>query len=385
MNKLLSKLRQFFAPHPSLPSGTYHSQTGTTRLHLRVEEDGQGLLIINAATVLHLNQTAAEYAYHYLHDKTPQEAAQAVAERYTITEEEAQEDYEALVERIEALIDIPDLDPVTFLDFERESPYAGALSAPYRLDCALTYQLPEGSNPNLAPTRRVDRELNTEDWKTILDKAWEAGIPHLIFTGGEPTLRDDLVELITYAEEKGQVTGLLTDGQRLAQKAYLDELLQSGLDHLLIALDPENKKVWQALELILPEDLFTTVHLSISSTFAEDIPTILAKLADMGTNALSLSIDDKNDLLLTQTLEEAHNTAAEVGLPLKWDIPVPYSAHNPVALELEEAEDAQPPQGAGQAWLYVEPDGDVLPTQGVNQVLGNLLSQPWSEIWDQIR
>jgi MoaA/NifB/PqqE/SkfB family radical SAM enzyme len=68
---------------------------------------------------------------------------------------------------------------------------------------------------------------------------------------------------------------------------------------------------------------------------------------------------------------------AEFGIDLIWDITAPYSASNPISLELEEV-----PQGAGRAWLYVEPDGDVLPTQGVNQVLGNILRDPWEEIWN---
>ena len=42
-----------------------------------------------------------------------------------------------------------------------------------------------------------------------MDKAWAAGIPHITFTGGEPTLRDDLPALIAHAEKIGQVTGLL--------------------------------------------------------------------------------------------------------------------------------------------------------------------------------
>ena len=65
---------------------------------------------------------------------------------------------------------------------------------------------------------------------------------------------------------------------------------------------------------------------------------------------------------------------------LVWDLPVPYSAFNPVAVELQQAHEAAP-EGAGNAWLYVEPDGDVLPAQGVNKVLGNLLTDPWKKIW----
>jgi MoaA/NifB/PqqE/SkfB family radical SAM enzyme len=37
--------------------------------------------------------------------------------------------------------------------------------------------------------------------------------------------------------------------------------------------------------------------------------------------------------------------------------------------------------GAGRAWLYVEPDGDVLPDQSIDRVLGNFLRDPWEKIW----
>ena len=39
--------------------------------------------------------------------------------------------------------------------------------------------------------------------------------------------------------------------------------------------------------------------------------------------------------------------------------------------------------GAGKAWLYVEPDGDVLPGQGINRPLGNLLEEDWDAIWSR--
>ena len=68
-----------------------------------------------------------------------------------------------------------------------------------------------------------------------------------------------------------------------------------------------------------------------------------------------------------------------MNLRLIFDLPVPYSAAHPVALET--AEDAEP-AGAGKAWLYVEPDGDVLPAQGLaDQILGNLLRDAWEKIY----
>lgn len=386
MNNLIESLTDFFSPAKPVPAGVYHYQTPPEaeqqyRLHLRVDDQGEGLLIVNASTVLHLNQTATEHIYHFINQTPPEEAARIISRRYQINPHEARLDYIDIQKKITDLITIPDLDPVVFFDFSRQTPYSGAISAPYRLDCALTYKLPETSNPELAPQRRVDRELDTAEWKTIIDKAWKAGIPQLIFTGGEATTRTDLVELIAYAESNGQVTGLLTDGLKLAEKEYLNTLLLSGLDHLMFALSPKQKDSWQALRVVLKADLFTTVHLTVRPDLVPQLPKMIEQLAELDANAVSLSVSDPNHPALQRALSQARTQIAEAGIQLKWDLPVPYSNHNPVALELQQAPEQL--EGAGKAWLYVEPDGDVLPAQGVNQVIGNLLREDWQSIWQK--
>jgi MoaA/NifB/PqqE/SkfB family radical SAM enzyme len=60
---------------------------------------------------------------------------------------------------------------------------------------------------------------------------------------------------------------------------------------------------------------------------------------------------------------------------------VPYTTLNPVSLELKAAKGRPQPEGAGKAWLYIEPDGDVLPGQGLNKKLGNMVKDEWKKIW----
>ena len=194
-----------------------------------------------------------------------------LSKRYQISQAEAHKDFLDFRDRVQTMIHTPDLDPTTYLDFERVAPHSQDLTAPLRLDCALTYRLPAGTQAEYAPTKRVDRELTTAEWQTVLDKAWAAGIPHITFTGGEPTLREDLPALIAHAEKIGQVTGLLTDGLKLADNDYLHTLLQTGLDHLLFILQPDNPASWKALETILPEDLYTTVHLTVTPANVSEI------------------------------------------------------------------------------------------------------------------
>lgn len=376
-----NRLTERFAKVQPLPEGLHHLQSSPEnekpfRVHLRLRKDGSGILIVNAATVLHLNPTAAEYAFHFIKGTDPEEAAKQVAARYRVKKEVALQDFQDFMDRIETLISTPDLDPVSYLDFERVNPHSADLTAPLRLDCAITYRLPAGTQTEYAPTKRVERELTTEEWQTILDKAWRAGIPHVTFTGGEPTLREDLPALIARAESNGQVCGLLSDGLKLADKDYLHTLLQTGLDHLLFLLQPENEKSWQALEAIMPEDLFVTVHITINEQTAQNIHDTLARLAKLDVKSISVSI---TDMSLREKLDTIAQTAADMNIALAFDLPVPYSAQNPVALETEEDD---LPSGAGKAWLYVEPDGDVLPAQGMaDQILGNFLKDEWEKIY----
>ena len=370
-------LNQIFSKVTPLPVGTHHMQAMQDekpyRLHLRLQKDGSGLLILNAATVMQLNPTAAECAFHFIKGSSPEEAAKQISARYRVDRKTALADFNNFADRIHDLISTPDLDPASFLDFERVQPHS--TDSTLRLDCALTYKLPANNHTEYAPVKRVDRELTTQEWQTILDKAWQAGIPHIIFTGGEATLREDLPQLIAHAEKNGQVCGLLTDGLKLANKEYLELLLQTGLDHVMVILQPDQPRSWEAIEIIIPQDLFLTVHLTLNKENVSEAKNIMQKLAELGVENISLSTSE-NDLL--DDLLELQGTANSLGLAIRWDLPVPYSASHPVAFETV---DEEIPDGAGKTWMYVEPDGDVLPAQGeADKILGNFLKDTWESI-----
>ena len=66
-DRFLSKV---FPPKEPLPPGLYPYQTPPDteqpyRLHLRIDSGGKGMLIVNASTVLHLNETATEYCLSF--------------------------------------------------------------------------------------------------------------------------------------------------------------------------------------------------------------------------------------------------------------------------------------------------------------------------------
>jgi MoaA/NifB/PqqE/SkfB family radical SAM enzyme len=346
------------------------------RLHLRVEPDANGILIINASTVLHLNTSATEHAYQIVTGANEEEAAQAIAERYRVGKKTALKDQQSLREHILTLATTEKLDPVLFLDMDRTEPYSSQPLAPFRLDLALTYETdPDGSMDPLA-LHRVDRELTTDEWKGILKRAWEAGIPHISFTGGEPSRRQDLPDLITYAEQRGQVTGLITNGRRLSNPEYVNELEQTGLDYIHVALNRDAAESMDGLLAGLKCDIFTTAHIVVEEE-PESTFKLLENLYAAGLRDISLAGKSESEST-TKALEEARDHAAFLGMDLIWNIPAPYSLFNPISLELHD-----PVAGAGWAWLYIEPDADVLPSQGIDHILGNALKDPWEVIWDK--
>ena len=160
-------------------------------------------------------------------------------------------------------------------------------------------------------------------------------------------------------------------------------------------MDPDEEQSWEALRDILAEDLAVTVHLTLTPKATFEDGAILDRLTQSGVKSISLSASEVG---LSDKIPVIRQLAANRFLKLVWDLPVPYSSlyiplraapsgtrsgpdAGPVALELAGSETA--PQGAGNAWLYVEPDGDVLLAQGLPKVLGNLLADSWETIWNR--
>ncbi len=382
MTSILERWFPFTRPAGPIQPGMYASQPKPDaaipfRLHLRVEQDGSGLLLVNAATVLHLNATATAHALELIRDATIADAARAVRSRFRVSRRRALSDQVELRDQVMRLAIQPDVDPVVFLGMERQEPHSTRMSAPYRIDLALTYATdPDGAIDPLAH-KRVDRELGLEEWKGVLQSAWSAGIPHVTFTGGEPTRRPDLTALIGYAQELGQVSGLLTEGRRLADAAYMKSLEAAGLDHILLSLAHTDEASKAGLRAALASDIFTAVHLTLYGSTAL-ATSILRELKELGVPAVSLTVSDPGDAG-RDLLAAARQAVAELGIDLIWNLPAPYSARHPIQLELDK-----PVEGGGRAWLYVEPDGDVLPTQGVDRVLGNVLRDTWADVWARV-
>ena len=108
---------------------------------------------------------------------------------------------------------------------------------PMWLLAELTYacpvQCPYCSNPlQISASRK--QELSTQEWFDVLRQARKLGAVQLGFSGGEPLLRRDLVELLQEAKDLGFYTNLITSAIGLNAKK-ISEFKEAGLGHIQIS------------------------------------------------------------------------------------------------------------------------------------------------------
>jgi radical SAM protein with 4Fe4S-binding SPASM domain len=380
-----------------------HEENGNkSQIHLRVEKDGNAVLLINASRLFHLNPSAAWMAYQHLHQSSTEKAVSALTRQFHVSKIQARQDYAAFIDQLNALIDPDGPCPICDLELETTMPFSSRPSAPYRMDLAITYRC-----NNLCAHCYNDRtrhipELDTVTWKNILDQLWTIGIPHVVFTGGEPTLRNDLPELIAHAQNLGMVAGLNTNGRRLSDPVFVQSLVDAGLDHVQITLESHDPAIhnlmvasqsaWgetvAGIRNALTSRLFVMTNTTLlvqNSPFLDQTLDFLAEtgVPTIGLNALIYSGQGAlvgtglPETALEPLLQKARSLTERNNQRLIWYTPTQYCHFDPIQMDLGV-------KGCTAA-LYnmcIEPDGNVIPCQSYYSPLGNLQLDSWETIWN---
>jgi len=87
-----------------------------------------------------------------------------------------------------------------------------------------------------ADTETAPGELSTREGKSLLDDLADYGAPVVLFSGGEPLVRDDLEELIAYAADRGLRPVLSTNGTLLTEERA-EALRDAGLQYAGVSVD----------------------------------------------------------------------------------------------------------------------------------------------------
>ena len=374
----------------------------TTRMHLRREKKGRGILLVNATMIFHLNKTATDFVSRIIAGKDDAEIIHEMKRKYHVSEEQLRSDLNQLREKISKLLNEPDIDPVQHLSQDISPLLETPFSAPLRMDLALTYRCNNKCTKCYVEDLRDVKELSTLEWKQVLDILWKIGIPHVTFTGGEPTIRPDLTELVEYAEDLGIITGLISNGRKLKNKKLVDKLVSAGIDHFQITLESHDPSIhdtmcgergsWndtvEGIKNVVPTPVYIMTNTTLTPYNVKDIAKTVEFLHSLGIEKFAVNSIIKSgggkqeDLALSiEELDEALSTiiskANDLGMTFVWYSPTRYCDFNPIDKGLGMKKCT-----AAHIAMAIEPDGMVIPCQSYFEPLGNILTTRWKKIWN---
>ena len=147
-----------------------------------------------------------------------------------------------------------------------------------------------------AQRRRHPMELSTEEAKNVIYQLQEFGKPYplLVFTGGDPLMREDIFELISYSTDAGIRTAIAFSGTELATRKRLEKLKDAGISRIAISLDGSNQKIHdhfrgvtgtfeqslRILEMAKKLEISRQINTTVSTYNMRDLPNILKLCLD---------------------------------------------------------------------------------------------------------
>lgn len=297
------------------------------------------------------------------------------------------------------------------IDYITLGEYAPFMRAPHRMDLMVSAMTREGlwhCNQRCVhcyaagQTHSDEAELSTEQWKHIIDKLRSAGVTQVTFTGGEPTMREDLFELIEYA--KWFITRLNTNGIKLTPE-YCTKLKKASLDSLQITFYSSDESVHNALvgadrfkETVcgIENALAAGLSLSVNTplcTLNRDYVKTLEFLHEKGVIYVTCSglittgnaATEKSERLQLTNDEIREVLSAAVDYCFKNGMEINFTSPGWVSDEfLRELGVMIPTCGACLSNMAITPGGSVVPCQSwlSGESLGNMLEESWENIWN---
>jgi radical SAM protein with 4Fe4S-binding SPASM domain len=249
-----------------------------------------------------------------------------------------------------------------------------------------------------------EREMTTEEIKRVLDIIIDdAHCPTVSFTGGEPTLRMDLPELIAHAKNRGMRANLITNGIRCASPEYVCTLAEAGLDSAQVSLEGPTDTIHdaivrnagafdrtvQAVRNLGAAGIHTHTNTTICGGNREHLVQLVDFIGDELRNeyfsmnmvirtgtALRNPADDISYTRVGELIEQVQARARAKGTRLVWYSPVPYCLFNPVVNGLGSKSCA-----CVDGLLSVSPRGELLPCSSFEAGIGSLLQDGFQNVW----
>ncbi|MFC1571964.1 radical SAM protein [Candidatus Eisenbacteria bacterium] len=395
-------------PHRKCLQGVHSfrqtSDHGQRHLHLRIDANGNGLLLVDTAHIFHLNSSAARIARQLLTGWTPRQVLRNMEHAHSgVSRKRLRGDIQAIERLVRTVQDPAVRCPSCALPaLARREAFTTSPSAPLKVDAALSYDCNNRcSHCYNEAGRRSMPTLSDHQWMKAIDRLHQIGIPQIIFTGGEPLLHPSITTLVNHANRCGMITGLNTNGRPLATPGMAQGLAQAGLSHIQITLHSPRQSLHdriarasgfeqtvQGIRNALEENLHVITNTTVTRLNVEEVEELIEFLDVLGIHTFAMNgiihagegCSDPNALEpeeLAPLLECVQEQAAGRGMRFLWYTPTEHCRLSPLEMDLGLKR-----CNAAEYSICVEPNGDILPCQSYYQTAGNILEDPWERIWN---
>ncbi|MBI3512785.1 MAG: pyrroloquinoline quinone biosynthesis protein PqqE [Proteobacteria bacterium] len=266
---------------------------------------------------------------------------------------------------------------------------AAALEPPLALLAELTHrcplQCPYCSNPRALVTRAAELDIAT--WQRVLTEAAKLGVLQVHFSGGEPTARRDLLDLVRHAAGLGLYTNLITSGVQL-DRARLAALADAGLDHIqlsfqdvddapgdaIAAYDGAQAKKRAVAALVVAQGLPLTANLVVHRRNLGRLAAMIDMAAGLGAARIEVAhaqyygwaLANRAALLPTRAqLEDADRVVDAARATLKGKVVIDYVTPDYYARRPKACM-----SGWGRRFINITPEGKALPCHAAETIPG---------------
>jgi len=258
-------------------------------------------------------------------------------------------------------------------------------------------------------TQPVDdkREMTVPEIKQVLDRLYHQGkVPSVSFTGGEPTLRKELPELVAYAKTLGMRVNLITNGTRVTA-ALAGELADAGLSSAQVSLEGTSEATHNLVtqgttsfnKTIAAVGHFRQAHIRVHTNTTinrmnlhemPDMPRFVRQ--ELGNQRFSMNLLVPTgsamvhpDLIVRYkdigpSLERIQAQSEEQDVEFMWYSPTPMCMFNPITAGL-----GNHGCSACDGLISIAPNGDLIPCASYDDSLGNLLETDLTTLWNSPR
>lgn len=272
---------------------------------------------------------------------------------------------------------------------------------PYTLIAELTYRCPLRCPYCSNPLALGGGELETADWRRVLEQAEALGVVQVHFTGGEPLARRDLEALIARARDLELYSNLVTSGVPLTRER-LARLAGAGLDHVQVSVQSARAEradviagyaahahKIEVMRWVTELGLPLTMNVVLHRENLDEIDELVALAEDVGASRLELAntqyvswaLENRDALLPTAAQLAAAAAAAEAHKArLRGKVDVLFVKPDYFGRAPKACMD-----GWARRFVHVTPDGRVLPCHAATSIptlrFDRVTERPLGDIW----